>query len=1047
MTGYFPPSRSEALRVDRPWTRILKFGAPLASLSVLAWAGQALAQTTITSDTTAPLATSKAGDVTVNAGGTIKPASGVAVTVDSNNAVSNSGLIQFQDKSNVTGVQVLGGVTATVTNNATLEVDDTSTATTDSRGIVHGAFASGSGRFGIRLTGPGTVTGAVTNASTGVITMRGDDSAGIALETNLTGSLISQGSVTIQGSNAYGIHATGAIGGDLTIAGTITAAGQNAQALSVSDVAGAVNINGTVSATGYRYTTRSTDPNFLAALTADDLYQGGATVTVAGSVGKGILLDSVTTTDSTGAASTVAASLASYGSAPALIVGAAGRNITVGNVGTGTDAYGVEIKGSAFGSGVYDGVASTGVQLGVAGGKVDTTGGVRIVGSVGATSYAADSTALHINGGVTAPLLRNEGAIASVMSSDATGVSARALVIEAGANTAALQNTGTITAAVTGQKGNVAAIIDRSGSLVEVENINIIEATRTLSSSTEAVTGQAIAMDLSANTSGVHIVQTDPSGGTITPTIVGKILTGSGADRLEFLAGKVTGDLTLGAGANALTVDGGATVTGGLTAQGGTLALKVGTGALTINTASQLALTSLSLGAASQTVLTIDAANSGATRMDVAGSASIANGAKIGLRFASLLQNSATYTLIHANSLTSGAIDTSLLGSVPYLYTASLTTDLAAGSVNATVIRKTAQQLNLPTNTAAAYDPIVAAVNRDVGLRGALLAQTDRAGLINLYNKLLPQHSSSIFDATEATIQAFAKPVDDRQDPAGKGFWMQETNLGLFSDGQTDEPGYKAWSFGVVAGYELPARALGVLGVTVGASTSTIFPDDAEGAANLHEDMMEAGVYWRISRGGFSANARVAGDYVKVSSDRVLSILGGDGLAVNRTATGGWSGYAFNARVMGSYEAHFGKVYVRPLASLDYVSLMEGSYTESGGGDGLNMAVQSRTSSRVSAFAGVAVGALFGPQHDWGPEALIGYKGVASQNLGVTTARFVSGGDAFNLRADDVSGSGAVAHLALKGENGSGAFAIEGGAETRNGLSIYDLRLAGHVQF
>ena len=167
MTGYFPPSRSEALRVDRPWTRILKFGAPLASLSVLAWAGQALAQTTITSDTTAPLATSKAGDVTVNAGGTIKPASGVAVTVDSNNAVSNSGLIQFQDKSNVTGVQVLGGVTATVTNNATLEVDDTSTATTDSRGIVHGAFASGSGRFGIRLTGPGTVTGAVTSSSSG----------------------------------------------------------------------------------------------------------------------------------------------------------------------------------------------------------------------------------------------------------------------------------------------------------------------------------------------------------------------------------------------------------------------------------------------------------------------------------------------------------------------------------------------------------------------------------------------------------------------------------------------------------------------------------------------------------------------------------------------------------------------------------------------------------------------------------------------------------------------------------------------------------------
>jgi hypothetical protein len=296
-------------------------------------------------------------------------------------------------------------------------------------------------------------------------------------------------------------------------------------------------------------------------------------------------------------------------------------------------------------------------------------------------------------------------------------------------------------------------------------------------------------------------------------------------------------------------------------------------------------------------------------------------------------------------------------------------------------------------------------------------------------------------------VEAFARPLDDRQDPNGRGFWLQETNIGLFSDGRTDEPGYKAWSFGVVGGYELPARALGVLGVTVGAATNTIYPDNADSAADLHTNMMEAGVYWRVSRGGFSANARLAGDYVKVNSTRVISVLGGDGLAVNRTAHGDWSAYGFSGRVMGSYEKHFGNVYVRPLATLEYLQLMEGSYSETGGGDGLNLAVQSRTSSRATAFAGVAVGALYGAQHEWGPEALIGYKGVASQNLGVTTARFVAGGDAFTLRADDVNGSGAAAHLALKGENGSGAFAIEGGAETRNGLSIYDLRLAGHVQF
>ncbi|HEY0437696.1 MAG TPA: autotransporter outer membrane beta-barrel domain-containing protein, partial [Phenylobacterium sp.] len=349
--------------------------------------------------------------------------------------------------------------------------------------------------------------------------------------------------------------------------------------------------------------------------------------------------------------------------------------------------------------------------------------------------------------------------------------------------------------------------------------------------------------------------------------------------------------------------------------------------------------------------------------------------------------------------------------------------------------------------TAGAYDPLVVAVNKDAGLRGALLAQSDRAGLVSLYNQLLPNHNASIFDTTAAAVEGFARPLDDRQDPRGGGFWIQETNAGLFSSGRDDQPGYKAWSFGVVGGYELPASTLGILGVTAGGATNTVYPDNVDSAADLHANMMEAGVYWRMARGGFSANARLAADYVRVSSDRVISVLGGDGLAVNRTAAGNWSALGLNARVTASYERYFGNVYVRPIANLEYLRLAEGSYSEHGGGDGMNLSVASRTSSRLSAFAGVAVGALYGAQHDWGPEALIGYKGVVAQNLGVTTARFVSGGDAFTLRSEDVNGSGAAAHLSLKGENGSGAFAIEGGAEERNGLSIYDLRLAGHIQF
>ena len=436
-----------------------------------------------------------------------------------------------------------------------------------------------------------------------------------------------------------------------------------------------------------------------------------------------------------------------------------------------------------------------------------------------------------------------------------------------------------------------------------------------------------------------------------------------------------------------------------------------------------------------------------ATKLDVNGAATIASGATIGLRLASIQQGTATYTLIRANQLTSGALDVSLLGSVPYLYTASLQTTAAAGTISATLGLKSAQQLALPASTAGAYQAVISNVGRDPQLESALLIQTTRSGLINLYNQLLPNHSGSVFNIVSAGIGAFSKPLDDRQDPNGGGFWMQETNLGVFSDGKADVPGYKGWSFGAVAGYEIPRTPLGILGVTFGASTNQLYPDNTDAAEDLHATVFEGGVYWRMTTGGFSANARLAGDNVTVTRDRVIEVLGGDGLAVSRSASGHWSAFGFNAHAMASYEAHFRNYYLRPLASVDYIRFEEGSYSETGGGDGYDLSVASRTSSRMSAFAGVAVGALYGPDRSWGPEALIGYRAVASEVLGVTTAKYVAGGDAYNLRADNLPGSGLAAHLALKGENGSGGFSLGAGAENRDGLNIYDLRLTGHIQF
>ncbi|HEX3366308.1 autotransporter outer membrane beta-barrel domain-containing protein [Phenylobacterium sp.] len=1028
----------------------------MVSASALLWAAPALAQTAATSTTisdnrTTPVVTSTAGDVTINSGASIKPPSGAAVTQDSSNAVTNNGVIEFQNLDNVTAILSKGANTGSITNNGTLEVDDTSTTTTDSNGIVHGPFASGTGRFGIRAIGPGTLTADISNGQVGAITIKGDNSAGISVETNLAGALSNLGTISVSGTNSFGIRTTGAVSNGVILSGTLSASGQGTQGVNLGgDVTGQVLINGAISTTGYRYTTRSTDPTFLGHLTADDLLQSGASVTVAGNVSGGILVDAITTTDATtGLATTVAGSISSTAAAPALVVGAGnGKNIVIGNVGTGVDAFGIEIKGSVGGSGVYDGVTSTGMQIGVAGGgTVDTSGGIRIVGSVSAQSFAASSTAITMNG-VIVPVFRNEGGIASAMNSDAAGSAATGVIIGAGSIVSVFQNAATLTASVAGQKADVVALVDNSGTLSEIENIGTITTARTLSTTGVPVTGRNIALDLHFNTSGVHLLQDEPTGDTDIPAITGDVKLGSGADRVEILAGTLTGNLDLGAGANSLTIDNGAAVKGNLDAAGGTVALSVVNGALQINDASQLKLTSLNLGAASSLTVTADPALGQATNMNVAGVATIASGAKIGVRLASILPGTATYTLIQATQLSSTAADSTLLGASPFLYNTSLTTNAAAGTISATLTRKTAAQLGLSSNTAAAFEPLLANISKDTGLEGALLIQTDRTGLITLFNQLLPNHSGSVFNTVAASVSAFARPLDDRQDPKGGGFWMQETNAGLFANGKNDDPGYKAWSFGVVAGYEVPRTPLGILGATFGASTDQIYPDNVDSAEDLHASLVDAGVYWRVSKGGFSANARVGADYVKISSDRVIDVLGGDGLAVHRSATGRWSAFGVNARAAVSYEAHLaGNFYIRPQGNLEYMRLAEGSYSETGGGDGMDLAVASRTSSRLTAFAGVAVGALYGPDKSWGPEALVGYKAVASDNLGVTTARFVSGGDAFTLRSDDISGQGLAAHFSLKGENGSGGFALETGAEARDGLNIYDLRLAGHIQF
>ncbi|HEY3694172.1 autotransporter outer membrane beta-barrel domain-containing protein [Phenylobacterium sp.] len=1039
--------------------------AGLLGATALLCAGTAKAATTISTSVATPLATSTASNgspdnLEVTSSGAVQPATaGAIVTLDSDNTVLNSGVLKVQGLNDSAGVLVQGGHTGSVSNAGTIEVDEVVTSTdADGDGDLDGPFVTGARRYGVRIVGTAPFTGAISNQTAGVITVSGDDSAGISLETGLLGSIIHAGTMSVTGSRTYGIHVAGTVSGDVSVLGGVSALGQGATAVAVDqDVAGQLALQGTITATGYRYTTRGT-ATAVSKLDPDDLLQGGPAVSVAASLGRGLLVDTPPTLDANNPdvdgdgwadASETVGTIISYGAAPAIVVGAAGRNVALGEVGAGVDAYGVVIRGLVTGTGVYDGVASTGLQFGVAGGgAVDVAGGVRVTGTVSGLAAQADTTAIVFKSGASAPVLRNEGTIsASVTAMGAA--TARAVSLEAGAHVPLLQNGTVVSATVVGAAGDAIAIQDRSGALTDIENAGQITAkvapaaTATSDPTTENVTGRAIAIDLSGNAAGATLRQFGTVG-----VIGGDVLLGSGADDVQILGGTLTGALSLGAGANSLTIDGGAGVKGALTASGGTLALAIGSGALQMDNVGTVNLTSLSVASGGALTLTADPVSGSATRLEVAGAATLAAGAKIGVRLNSILLGEASYTLIHAQSLSAGALDTSLLGSIPFLYTASLATDQAAGTISVTLSRKTAAQLQLGANAAAIYGPAILAANADAGVRDGVLAQTDQAGLTALLSQMAPNHSGAIFETLGAQSEALARAIDERQSAPAGGAWAQETDVGLYGDAAGGDPGYRVWGVGLAGGYERGLGGAGVVGVSLGLNTNQLSDNHAQGDENMTLNLVEGGVYWRAAWRGLAFSARAAGDYAHMDSRRVVAVYDASGnRLLFRTAQANWSGFGGSARVKVSYEVPFGRYYVRPTLSADYLLLHEQGYSESGGGPAIDLTVDARDSDRASGFAGVAFGASFGQGGaSWGPELQLGYHDVVSGGPASTTARF-AGGSAFTLAPNDGVGGGPAARISLKGENGVGGIAVEAGAEKRGGLQIYDLRLAAHYMF
>ncbi|MDQ8029434.1 MAG: autotransporter outer membrane beta-barrel domain-containing protein, partial [Brevundimonas sp.] len=594
--------------------------ATAVALAPLLTASGAMAEVVISTARTTPITTGNAtgtgpDTIRIAGGGSIALTSGVAVTLNSshNVTIDTGGTITMANAADgATGILVNPGNTGNVrvagsivvTDNITSETD----VDTDNDGDADGPWANGTDRYGIRFAGPGAHTGNLLTEGVSSIVVEGNNSAGVSIESDLTGRVDLLGVINVTGDNSYGLNTTGAVNGPVNVTGTINVRGENTIGAAIQgDVSGRVMFGGSIVASGFRYTSApperpegyvETPENdgqvlFLDELDPDDLLTGGPAVLIAANVGAGVIFDAPPAYSSAGIegdddndgvkngdedddgdgiknrddtdrdgdgvpdANEGTASITSFGSGPAVQIGSATESINLGVAGTGDSAYGLINRGSFNAQGVYAGFDANALVIGGnAGQTVNIDGGIRNEGAITAVAIEADSTAVRLGSGTNTPtFINNLNITAGVIGEDATAT-AGAIRIDAGANLPSLVNNGTIIAGASGSNVNATAIEDLSGTLTSISNTGSIETNLIANADGDPITGSAVAINVAANTTGVTLLQTGVAG---TPTSSDPDTDGDGVPDSQEPA--IIGDVLFGSGADVMDIRNG-TVTG-----------------------------------------------------------------------------------------------------------------------------------------------------------------------------------------------------------------------------------------------------------------------------------------------------------------------------------------------------------------------------------------------------------------------------------------------------------------------------------------------------
>lgn len=1064
------------------------------ALAPLCLAATAHAETVISAKRTTPITTATAANgapdsIRIAEGGSVEVTSGAAVTVNSNNDVNNGGGIILDNAADgSTGILVAPGVVADITNDGSITIDDDYDSTdTDKDGDLDGPFAEGVNQRGVWIQG--ALTGDFLNTADGLIAVEGNDSFGVVVDGTLTGDFTNLGVIRVVGDDSYALLLNGDVNGDVSLGGQIAAVGENSVAIAVNgDINGALTVSSTVTSTGYRYTQRPSDEQ-VEDLEADDLLQGGPAIWIAGNVTGGVLFDRTpedldandTDEDNDGIpdAEETTAQITSIGGQPAIRVGSTTSNIVLGEVGTGDYAYGFVLRGNATAGGIYDHVAATAIELGMVGGMdVQINGGVRMDdGLVTASALDADSIALLLRDGVTTPTIYNGAGVSSVMIGDEAH-DAFGLLIEAGADVQSITNAGIITATVGGEAGDAYAIMDRSGTIGLVTNTGSIVAAvigtddeddtddDNTDGSDEVISGSTVAIDLSANTLGAVIRQMGLSDGDDLgdgiadndadndgvddedePTIIGDVRFGSGNDLLSLENGSMSGNVDFGAGADTLTIDGGASFAGRISDSDNSLVLNVIDGSVEASNTQPVQVGTLNVGAEGSLIVTLDpeaGVGSELSGFDVSGTATLSDGAGLGVRFVSLLQTATSFTVIQAGDLQAGVLDlTTLEGNTPFVYEATAFIDTVNDDLLLQIVRKTPEEMGMIGAEADAYNAIYASLNASAPLRAEFLSRLNQADFYRLYRQLIPHHAGGPLLSMTAGLDAVRHALSDRRVQANPGeitAWLQEINFYTNKD-QLQAYGFDSEGIGLAGGLERGGR-LGTWGLSFAYTSSDLKDPTSVLQEILTNQLFEGGLYWRTGGDNWRLWARGAAGFALLNETREVVTP-----SVILRYKSDWTGYSFSGGTGASYDVRYGKWYGRAEGQLEYFFLNEDAHDETGSNAGLRYRYDERTGHLFKAEATLNLGRRFGQDGWLTPEIRLGWRQNISSDLGQTTFRIGSGATRVVLNPDQIEGGGPIIGFRLTAGSAMGFLGLEGDAILLDNYEMYSLMLRGGFRF